>query len=103
MIDVVNHPSHYETGKFECIDVMEEALGGSIVESFCIANAFKYLYRSQRKNGDEDIFKAQWYLNKWAELRTTDNGMKNETDIEILEEEYQQLSKKQTQKNLLLK
>lgn len=22
--DVVNHPSHYETGKFECIEVMEE-------------------------------------------------------------------------------
>lgn len=65
----VNHPSHYETGNYECIDVMEEALGRDMVECFCICNAFKYLYRSQRKNGVEDIYKAQWYLNKWSELR----------------------------------
>ena len=26
-LDMVNHPSHYETGKFECIDVMEEVFG----------------------------------------------------------------------------
>ena len=25
--DNVNHPSHYETGKFECIDVMIETQG----------------------------------------------------------------------------
>lgn len=25
--DPVNHPSHYETGKFECIDVMVETMG----------------------------------------------------------------------------
>ena len=27
MSDNVNHPSHYETGKFECIDVMVETQG----------------------------------------------------------------------------
>ena len=26
-MDNVNHPSHYETGKFECIDVMLETQG----------------------------------------------------------------------------
>lgn len=78
--DPVNHPSHYETGKFECIEVMEEALGRSMVESFCICNAFKYLYRSQRKNGDEDLFKAQWYVNKWAALRKKDNNDCKEFD-----------------------
>lgn len=90
--DIVNHPSHYETGKFECIDVMEEALGRSVVESFCIANAFKYLYRSQRKNGDEDIFKAQWYLNKWAELRTANDDVKIEMSLESIEKELQHLA-----------
>lgn len=62
--DLVNHPSHYETGKFECIEVMEEALGRDVVKGFCIGNAFKYLYRANRKNGLEDLKKAQWYLNR---------------------------------------
>ncbi len=66
--DVVNHPSHYESGKFECIDVMEEALGVDNVKGFCLCNAFKYIYRHRRKNGDEDIKKAQWYINKYLEL-----------------------------------
>lgn len=68
MIDVVNHPSHYETGKFQCIEVMIEALGVEKVKDFCLCNAFKYIYRSQRKNGKEDIEKAQWYLDKYIEL-----------------------------------
>lgn len=28
MADNVNHPAHYETGRFECIDVMVETQGG---------------------------------------------------------------------------
>lgn len=66
--DNVNHPSHYETGKFECIDVMVETQGVGAVKSFCICNAFKYLYRHKNKNGIEDIKKAIWYLNKLVEL-----------------------------------
>lgn len=66
--DNVNHPKHYETGKFECIDVMIETQGAEAVKDFCICNAFKYLYRHGRKNGQEDIRKAIWYLNKYLEL-----------------------------------
>lgn len=68
MIDVVNHPSHYETGKFECIEVMEETQGKEAVMNFCLCNAFKYLYRHKRKNGIEDVKKAKWYINKYIEL-----------------------------------
>ena len=68
MIDNVNHPSHYETGKFECIDVMLETQGIEAVKSFCLCNAFKYLYRTKRKNGLEDVKKAIWYLHKYVEL-----------------------------------
>lgn len=71
--DLVNHPSHYETGKFECIEVMEEALGRDVVKDFCIGNAFKYLYRAKRKNGLEDLKKAQWYLNKVISMEDEDN------------------------------
>lgn len=90
--DPVNHPSHYETGKFECIEVMEEALGRNSVKCFCICNAFKYLYRAQRKNNDEDIFKAQWYLNKWAELTKKDDAdWRAISDEEGGEEEKEEL------------
>lgn len=66
--DAVEHPAHYETGKFECIDVMIETQGVEAVKDFCVCNAFKYLYRHGRKNGAEDIKKAIWYLKKWVEL-----------------------------------
>ena len=66
--DNVNHPSHYETGKYQCIDVMEETQGKEEVKDFCICNAFKYIYRHRKKNGLEDVKKAVWYLNKYIEL-----------------------------------
>ena len=66
--DNVNHPSHYETGNFECIDVMIETQGKEAVMDFCICNAFKYIYRHNNKNGVEDIKKAKWYLEKYIEL-----------------------------------
>ena len=66
--DNVNHPSHYETGNFECIDVMIETQGKEAVMDFCICNAFKYIYRHNNKNRIEDIKKAKWYLDKYIEL-----------------------------------
>lgn len=68
MNDNVNHPKHYETGRFECIEVMEEALGTEAVKGFCLCNAFKYIYRCRNKNGLEDIKKADWYLKKLIEI-----------------------------------
>lgn len=66
--DNVNHPSHYATGKYECIDVMLEIFGVEAVKAFCLLNAFKYNYRSGRKNGLEDIQKAKRYIDKYIEL-----------------------------------
>lgn len=76
-MDMVNHPSHY-AGKFECIDVMLETQGIFAVRAFCLCNAFKYLYRHNKKNGLEDIKKAIWYLEKVVELEegTEDDGHK---------------------------
>lgn len=69
--DVVNHPKHYETGNFECIDVMVEVFGFEAVKNFCLCNAFKYLYRCKNKGKmSEDMEKANWYLNKHKELET---------------------------------
>ena len=68
MVDYVNNPPHYNTGQFECIDVMIETQGVESTMNFCVCNAFKYIYRHMRKNGIEDIQKAIWYLNKAEEL-----------------------------------
>lgn len=65
----VSHPSHYTQGGIECIQAMEAAYGKEAVATFCLLNAFKYLWRSEHKNGLEDIKKAEWYLNKYKELR----------------------------------
>ncbi len=68
--DNVHHPSHYADNAkgIECIDAMEAAFGSQAVQCFCICNAFKYLFRYTKKNGIEDIHKAQWYINKYIEL-----------------------------------
>ena len=66
--DVVNHPSHYTFGNFECLEVMADVYGKDAVENFCICNAFKYIWRAKHKNGIEDIKKAVFYLNKIIEL-----------------------------------
>ena len=66
MTDNVNHPAHYETGKFECIEVMLETQGVEAVLNFCQCNA-------KRKNGLEDMKKAGWYLNKYIELKEGHN------------------------------
>ena len=65
--DMVNHPAHYQ-GKNECIDVMEVMFGRGAVIDFCRCNAFKYRFRADKKNGEEDIKKAEWYETKLMEL-----------------------------------
>lgn len=68
MSDAVNHPSHYTSGKIECIDALESATEGLTgIEAVCTANAIKYLWRWKRKNGTEDLKKAKWYIDKLIE------------------------------------
>lgn len=76
MNDPVSHPAHYCTGKYECIEVMTEVFGPEAVQHFCRCNAFKYIYRSDRKNGLEDIKKAKWYMDKYIELEEMKNERK---------------------------
>ena len=67
--EMVNHPDHYKTGKFECIDVMLEIFGPQATMDFCLLNSFKYLYRCNAKGKkDEDIAKARWYIDKYLEI-----------------------------------
>lgn len=66
--DAVERPAHYAKTSIECIDAMIETQGVEAVKHFCECNAFKYLWRHNSKNGDEDVRKASWYLNKAVEI-----------------------------------
>ena len=73
MADNVNSPTHYASGSIECIDAMIAAYGTEAVKDFCKCNAFKYQWQFEKKNGIEDLKKAQWYQNKYIELTHNDN------------------------------
>lgn len=66
--DVVNHPSHYTHSGMECIDEMILIFGKEAVMHFCVCNAWKYRKRAIYKNGEEDMKKSDWYMNKYKEL-----------------------------------
>lgn len=67
--DAVNHPKHYcREGAIESIDEMVILFGVEAVKHFCLCNAWKYRYRANAKNGDEDLQKSDWYIRKYAEL-----------------------------------
>lgn len=67
-LDDINHPDRYSGGQYECIDVMVDVFGVQAVKDFCKLNAFKYLWREEKKGGIEDAKKAIWYLEKFIEL-----------------------------------
>lgn len=56
----IEHPAHYNAGKTEVIDFIEEqALG------FHLGNVIKYLCRSAHKGTPlQDLNKARWYLDR---------------------------------------
>ena len=64
-VDMVNHPSHYTQGGIECIDALKAAtVSKTGIEAICTANAIKYLWRYEEKNGIEDVKKARWYIDR---------------------------------------
>lgn len=66
--DMVNHPDHYTQGGMECIDEMQLVFGTEAVKHFCLCNVWKYRKRALFKNKEEDLDKADWYMNKFKEL-----------------------------------
>ena len=63
--DVVNNPSHYNTGNIECIEAIEESMTPEAYKGYLKGNCMKYLWRYDYKGKPvEDLEKAQWYLAK---------------------------------------
>ena len=58
----VDHPSHYNAGRIEVIDFIEDQN-----LNFNLGNAVKYISRAGKKDPKkfrEDLEKAVWYLNR---------------------------------------
>lgn len=65
--DNVNHPNHYQ-GDIETIDYIKDKLTDEEFRGFVKGNVLKYVSREGLKNGDEDLKKSDWYLNKLIEV-----------------------------------
>ena len=67
----IDHPSHYNQGKIEVIDFIEDH-----ELNFHLGNVVKYICRKGKGKGKdkskgsylEDLKKAQWYLNRYILL-----------------------------------
>ena len=67
--EMVNHPSHYNMGKYECIEVVKELVRDMKgIEPVLFFNAFKYLWRYKQKNGLQDLEKCEFYLKELIKL-----------------------------------
>lgn len=63
--DLVNSPEHYNYGKIECIEAIEESMIPEAFKGYLKGNTMKYLWRYERKGKPlEDLKKARWYLDR---------------------------------------
>jgi hypothetical protein len=63
--DMVNHPPHYNHGKFETIDVIRDIVSGygNPWHAYLIGQVIKYISRAPFKGSYfQDLSKAHWYL-----------------------------------------
>lgn len=101
--DMVNHPDHYKTKSgLETIDVVEaftEGIEG--IEAVCTANVIKYICRWKKKNGIEDLRKAEWYLQRLIrhmELVEVNDKTSKSTTTHIKIDEYINKCRKEGEK-----
>jgi len=72
-IDDINSPKHYQIGKFEVIDIIEEACSKadhlSNKEIYNFATCIKYLLRAPFKGFLlKDLKKCRFHLNRWINI-----------------------------------
>lgn len=66
-------PSHYHTGNIDVIKFSEENFEDVENKGFFRGNILKYVTRYDRKNGLEDLMKAEFYLQKLIEMERAKN------------------------------
>ena len=64
MFDNINRPKHYNQGRIEPIEVIEDWELG-----YHLGNVIKYIARAEHKGKlIEDLKKAKWYLDRYINL-----------------------------------
>lgn len=65
----VSKPKHYNReGAMQCFDEFVLIYGIEAAKYACLFNIHKYRYRAADKNGQQDLSKSDWYMNKYKEL-----------------------------------
>ena len=67
MSDQINHPPHYQQGRVEAIEVIEDVVSSAPepVVGFLVGSALKYLLRAWHKHNAKQVLqKAELYLNR---------------------------------------
>jgi hypothetical protein len=78
MSDSINSPAHYNTGKIEVIEFIEDQKF-----NYHLGNAIKYICRAGKKDSSkttEDLKKSIWYINRY--LETISDTPKRPNDME---------------------
>lgn len=100
-MDTVNQPKHYKREvlpieltiraaltdngdidplNLECFEAMVSMLSIYEIRGYLRGNSFKYRWRYTRKNGIEDLKKAEWYEKKLLRL---EEAMRNYLDRDV--------------------
>ena len=67
MPDKIN-PGHYKDSEIECIDAIESSMSQEAFKGYLKGSVIKYIWRYEKKNGVEDLWKAQWFLTNLIRL-----------------------------------
>ena len=76
-MDIINSPAHYQ-GEIECIECIKAQMSYEEFKGYLRGNSIKYMWRYNRKNGLEDLQKAEWYLKRLQqEIKEKDGQYKS--------------------------
>lgn len=79
MNEQIDHPKHYNAGKIEAIDVIEDWK-----LNFSLGCVVKYICRAEYKDSTiQDLEKASWYLTREIKRRKKENLDKNDTSKSV--------------------
>jgi hypothetical protein len=86
MHDPIN-PSHYTDGNgVECIEAIESSMSTEEFKGFLKGNMMKYVWRYDKKNGLEDLYKAKWYLERLIGICQIEEAMEKTMTAKAQEE-----------------
>ena len=71
--DPVNKPAHYNQGGIECISAIQASMTDDQFAAYCKGNIMKYLWRYEQKNQEQDLRKAEWYLQRLIKVVEKNN------------------------------